>query len=106
MEILVLVVVALFSYIVGGLAGWRAREKHAIRVASQLIEKVEKQSESLIPITIEQHNGVFYIYNKKDKSFMAQGKNAGELEEVLTDRFPGKKFSASEEELQKAGLLP
>ena len=109
MDILILFMVALMAYIMGASAGWRAREHHAKEVSMKLMERVaelqQQDDEERIHITIEHHNGMMFVYNKKDSSFMAQGKNKEELETILNSRFPGKRFAASEEELQKAGLL-
>jgi uncharacterized Rmd1/YagE family protein len=109
MEFLILFVVAVVFFIYGAIGGWNARERHALKVTKQLVKEVEKNLEeekkSLIQITIEQHGEMFYVYKKDDKTFMAQGKTKAELEDALTARYPGKKFAASEEELQKAGLL-
>ena len=109
MEFLILFLVSIFFFFYGAICGWKAREKHAMKLTGKLVEeienKIEEEKKSLIQIIIEQHGEVFYIYNKEDKTFMAQGKNKKELEDALSARFPGKKFAASEEELQKAGLL-
>ena len=105
MEFLILFLVSIFFFFYGAICGWKAREKHAMKLTGKLVEEIEEEKKSLIQITIEQHGEVFYIYNKEDKTFMAQGKNKKELEDALSARFPGKKFAASEEELQKAGLL-
>ena len=67
--------------------------------------EVKKETEDLIQITIEEHAGIFYVYGKQDNTFMAQGKTKQELEDVLSSRFPGKRFAASQEDLEKAGLL-
>jgi hypothetical protein len=44
-----------------------------------------------------------YIYDKETKQFMAQGKTREELKTILHEKFPGKKFAASETEI-KDGL--
>ena len=105
MDILILFMVALMAYIMGASAGWRAREHRAKEIMERVFELQEQDEEDRIHITIEQHNGMMFVYNKKDSSFMAQGKSKEELESILNSRFPGKRFAASEEELQKAGLL-
>jgi hypothetical protein len=110
MEFLIVAVVCFIFFLWGGVSGWQARERYAKKVIEQHIKKIEKNiiedvKSSLITITIEQHNGTFFVYNKEDKTFMAQGKNKQELEAALSSRFPGKKFAASQEELEKAGLL-
>jgi len=53
-----------------------------------------------IQITIEKHGDMIYVYNKETKQFMAQGKTQGELEKILLEKFPGKRFAASESDLE------
>jgi hypothetical protein len=109
MEFIVLVLVAVAFLIIGINAGWNAREHFAKKVIEKHLRELEQSMESKedapVPIKIEEHDGVFFVYNKEDNSFMAQGKDKSELENVLNARFPGKRFAATQEELQKAGLL-
>lgn len=110
MEFIILLVVAITFLIVGIQAGWNARERFAEKVIKQHLKNLEdleeeQETRDLVPIKIEEHNGVLFVYNKQDNSFMAQGKNKTELEDALNARFPGKRFSASQEELEKAGLI-
>ena len=106
-------VVNYIVYIVAWKAGWKAREQHAIEIM-RLLKKAKEAGELIDPqnpkdefihITIESHSGVLYVYNKNDSSFMAQGSTREELEEALDSRFPGKRFAASKEDLQKVGFL-
>lgn len=109
MEFLVLAVTCFLFFMWGAISGWKAREEYAKKITEKLLENlgesVQKQAEDLIQITIEQHAGMFYVYNKQDNTFMAQGKTKEELEDALGSRFPGKRFAASQEELEKAGLI-
>ena len=104
MDILILIMIALMVYMLGIAAGWRAREHRAKEIIEKVLELQERDEEDRIHITLEKHNGIVFVYNKKDSSFMAQGKTKEELEAILSSRFPGKKFAVSEEELQSAGL--
>jgi hypothetical protein len=60
--------------------------------------------ENSIQISIERHNDTIFVYDKTTKQFMAQGKNAKELEDQLMAKYPGKKFAATTEEIIKSGL--
>ena len=104
-EILALVAVWIVAFSVG----WTAREKYAMRHMARIIQKAETEAEhhfkkNFILIDIEQHDGKYFVYNHKDKTFMAQGTTRQALEEMLEDRFPGKKFAASEENLIEMGF--
>lgn len=108
MDLLIGIAIFVVAFIFGGGYGWHLRERHAERVLNHMIQQVEKetiQSEHMIPITIEEHNGHLYVYNKENNSFLAQAATADELEEVLMERFPGKKFSCNEKTLKEFGLL-
>jgi hypothetical protein len=61
-------------------------------------------AENSIQISLERHNDIIFVYDKHTKQFMAQGKNAKEVEDQLKVKYPGKKFAASTEEIIKSGL--
>jgi len=93
--------------ILGFFSGWHAREQAAVRKIDELLkhigEDIEEANASSIRITIEQHNGVYYVHNMDDNSFMGQGKTRKELEEVLASKFPGKTFAAAHKNLVEMG---
>ena len=109
MELLILFVVACIFFAYGVNIGWKAREVHAKKVVAkfeqEVSEKVGEEVKSLIHINIERHNGMFYVYDKRQKTFMAQGTTREELEDALQSRYPGKRFACSEEEMERAGIL-
>lgn len=106
MDFLIIFLVAFASVIWGITLGWKARERHAMKIAQELLdgleEKVEKQEPDRLNITIEKHGDCLYVFDRDSNQFMAQGKNREELESVLKQRFPGKTFAATQEDL---GLL-
>jgi hypothetical protein len=92
-------------WIMGAVYGWYARERHAKRTIDRFFSEVEETvgeqvNDSVIPIKIEQHSGVFYVYNKDTEEFMGQGNTRRELEVNLAKRFPDKKFAADKENLK------
>lgn len=109
MEFLILIV-AMF---IGALLGWDLRERFATHQIKRFLKEVEEMKapeeddsdEPKIPITIEKHNNHFYVYNKENNQFMGQAGTREELEEVLMERFPGKKFACSEQTLKEIGFL-
>jgi hypothetical protein len=107
MEFVLIFLVAVFFWIHGAYSGWKAREEHAKRVTEELLKniKVDEEEEDIpIEIIIEEHQGILYVYDKEDNTFMAQGKTRKELEENLSSRFPGKRFAATSEDLEKASI--
>jgi hypothetical protein len=64
-----------------------------VRIAiNQLTKQLEdsiEQSEKLaqnIEARVEEHAGVFYVYNAQDESFIAQGRTVEELREHINRR--------------------
>jgi hypothetical protein len=104
------ILIGIFCVIFGMVWGWNARGNYAKRRLDMLLEQikdsdVDEQEESIIPIVIEKHNDVFYVYGKNDNTFMAQGDTRWHLEKNLEKRYPGKKFGASTENLREIGFV-
>ena len=99
-EYLLLVVV----WIMGAVYGWYARERHAKRTikrfVSEMLPQTEEADDTRIYVSIEKHNGVFYVYDKDKNEFMAQGSTRKELETNLATRYPNKYFAATKEDLK------
>jgi hypothetical protein len=92
-------------WFMGAVYGWYARERHAKRTIDRFVtqfvdEEVEAVKDSIIPITIEKHNGGFLVFNKETHEFMAQGGTRRQLEDALAKRFPDKRFTATTENLK------
>lgn len=55
----------------------------AVRQAEKTLEALEQALQKIhtdmIPARVEQHDGVFYVYNARDNSFIAQGTSLAEL---------------------------
>jgi len=96
-------------WFMGAVYGWYARERHSKRQVDMFMKKMdsvvhEEVSEHFIQINIEKHHDVFYIYDKERNTFMAQGKTKQEVESVLADMFPDKKFLADKQNLKDMGF--
>jgi predicted negative regulator of RcsB-dependent stress response len=109
MEIILLVVFTFVVWIMGAVSGWNAREKHAKTQVEKhfkhIQEFVEEQEEEQIHIIIEKHNDMLFVYDKETKQFMAQGTSKEDVEKVLVERFPGKRFACPESILKEVGFL-
>jgi hypothetical protein len=109
MEIILLVVFTFVVWIMGAVSGWNAREKHAKNQVEKhfknIQEFVEEQEEEQIHIIIEKHNDMLFVYDKDTKQFMAQGSSKEDVEKVLVERFPGKRFACHESTLKEVGFL-
>jgi hypothetical protein len=56
---------------------------------AELSQSVQGSFNNLIEAKVEEHNGVFYIYNNKDQSFIVQGSTMKELREAIDAKFKG-----------------
>lgn len=97
-------------WVVAFVTGWTAREKFAERQLNHVLRKVEKNvaeqvNKNTIRVLIEKHDGHYYVYNEKDKTFMAQGDTQEALEKMLREKYPEKSFAAQEENLIEVGFL-
>ena len=48
---------------------------------------------------------MLYVYDKDTKQFMAQGSSKEDVEKVLVERFPGKRFACHESVLKEVGFI-
>ena len=91
--------------IVGGLLiGWYAREWYAMRKIENLMNNfgdnmLDEFKKKVIDITIEKSGDLFYVYKKDDGTFLAQGPDIDKLSDILVQKFPGKIFNCSPEDL-------
>lgn len=86
--------------------GWRLREAHAKMVVNKmkkefLEEAQEEFKSSVVNIRVEDHDGQFFVYRKDDGSYLAHGETKSILEDILNEKFPGKMFNATPEDLEK-----
>jgi cytochrome c-type biogenesis protein CcmH/NrfF len=106
MELILLLVFTFIVWILGGVYGWHARERYAKRQMEKFFDQVEEANEEeLLHIIIEKHNDMLFVYDKDTKQFMAQGSSKEDVEKVLVERFPGKRFACPESILKEVGFL-
>ena len=99
--VLLLVFAFGFVFFLGIVYGWHVHERYLDRKMNQVMRAIHEDiNENVIHINIERHGDMTYIYDKETKQFMAQGKTREELETILHEKFPGKKFAASETEIR------
>jgi len=67
----------------------------ARRIEQQLetLDQALKEHVDLIPCRVEQHNGVFFVYNNETNEFMAQGNDLAELRERIKARWKDRRVS-------------
>jgi hypothetical protein len=73
------------------------------QVMKELDGHIERAANTLMPVTVERHNGVIFCYGKEDKQFICQGANLEEIRTAFKARFPEKTayLDGGDEELVK-----
>lgn len=108
MEIILYVICIVAAWFAGAVAGWKAREEHARQITEKFIEHMQGSlqgvEESVVQISIEKHNDMFYVYDKETNEFMAQGSTQKEVENNLQKRYPGKRFGCNASNLSQTGF--
>lgn len=74
------------------------------QLEKDLNELKTKIKEKIIKVNIEKHGEVFYLFEKETDRFIAQGKDADEIKNVLQNRYPDKTVFADKEHLETVGL--
>ena len=65
-------------------AKWLVRRAEANIDA--ITAELKQLAENIIPARVEQHDGVFYVYNTRDGSFIAQGTSLDEIKNRIEER--------------------
>ena len=86
--------------------GWKIREQVAQRNIDKIIDEITENTlkefkQRVVDIRVEDHDGNFFIYRKDDGSYLAHAADKNTLEDTLSEKFPGKFFNASDEDLKK-----
>ena len=61
-----------------------ARAEHNLERITHVIERLK---DGMILARVEEANGVFYIYNTEDSTFLAQGTTVAEIRERIEERW-------------------
>ena len=104
MDLLLILVV--FALGVGW--GWRLRERAAERKMKHVMDAIQEaeaeEDEDRIAVTIEMVGDQLMVYDMFSGQFMAQGADWDAIQQRLKDRFPGKTFQATKENLDDMGI--
>ena len=61
-------------------------EAHLVGNIKTIMDQLEEQTKNIISARVEQHDGIFYVYNVSDNSFIAQGNSIQEIREGIESR--------------------
>ena len=65
----------------------RRAERRAMENIERLLHVLDKLKEGQILARVEEEDGVFYVYNTEDDSFMAQGATISEIRDRIEQRW-------------------
>ena len=94
--------VSIIIFVFGIFIGWRIREYIAvIRINKATTDATENLKSIVVDVIVEEHGGMFFIYKKEDRSYLAHASNLESLEDILLEKFPGKLFNATIADLER-----
>lgn len=93
--VLGLIVGATATFILGYVL-LKIAERKAEDNLEKLLAVIQHLQTHMILARVEEHQGVFYVYNVRDDSFMAQGVSIDELRERIEQRWPQADVSVTE----------
>lgn len=102
MEFLVIFIFGVVCFFLG----WKIREVVAMRIMSKMVDEISQNTlqefkKNVVNIRVEDHDGQFFVYQKDDGSYLAHAETKTKLEDILNEKFPGKMFNATPEDLEK-----
>ena len=84
----------LIGFVIGSILVWvaygimiRIATKQAQEQIQTLVSAIEKEAKNIIQARVELHDGIFYVYNTNDGSFMAQGTTMTEIRQSIESRW-------------------
>ncbi len=87
MEFLLGIIIgAVSTYLVGYLV-MKSIERRVESQLAALLEEMADRAQQTINARVEEHQGVFYVYNTKDNMFMAQGSTLAEIRATIEARW-------------------
>ena len=101
-------VIIFLIFLAGAFFGWEARERAAKKVVEKYLDQieheVEKSQKDAINIKIERNGDFYYVFESETDTFMGQATTREDLEKVLGEKFPGKRFYATSTNLKEVGF--
>ena len=103
------ILIVVGAVIIGFSLGWNLRERVAVVKAHRMLSEIEQELDQdtdpeVVKITIEKDNGILFAYHKDSSQFITQANDRKELENKLSELFPGKKFGVTPKNLIEIGF--
>jgi len=84
--------------------GWNCRELRAymwLRKNGSFVEEEEEKDVNQVQIIVDIKDDMIFIYERDTLQYLAHGKDHEVIEKMLIEKFPGKTFAASPQDLLK-----
>lgn len=102
---------SIFNLLVGFAVGWLISKiiigylnaKNAM-LDADIADLTEKIKQRVVSVVVERHGDIYYLYEKETDNFVAQGRDADEIRQILKNRWPNKTFFADEDNVKSTGL--
>lgn len=97
----------LIILVIGIIIGWNMREALARRRVERVLNEMTQDSiesilENIINVRCEFHDdGLIFIYDREKGTYLGHAENAEKLTTMMTEKFPGKYFNVTPEDLEK-----
>lgn len=88
------------GWAVAQIIGGYLRAKLISNIHEKIEEAAEEMKERWIMVNIEQHDDIFYLYEKDTNQFIAQGKTIEEISQRCQERFKDRTIIADENDLK------
>jgi len=93
--------------VIGIIIGWNMREAMARRRIERMLDSMSSDTfdsilENIINVRCEFHDdGLIFIYDREKGTYLGHAENAEKLTTMMTEKFPGKYFNVTPEDLEK-----
>jgi hypothetical protein len=83
--------------------GWNCRELRAYMWLRKNVSQIQEEDEdpNQIQIIVDVKDDMIFVYERDTLRYLAHGHNHDIIEEMLMQKFPGKTFAASAQDLLK-----
>jgi len=96
------ILIEVLTYIFFFWLGWNCRELRAYLWLRKNVSPIEEEKDiNQVQIIVDVKDDLIFIYERDTLQYLAHGKDHEVIEKMLMEKFPGKTFAASAQDLLK-----